>query len=88
MHASHMDHVERKKKKKKSQLPKSIYSLSPLMCESRTGDRSQHMVTLEGYSLERIMGEDFSDAGNVYLADGSPGAFICKNERSVIQFCV
>ena len=65
------------------------------MCESRTGDRVQHSGYLRGIFTGKGHGGDFSDAGNVYLTDGSTGAFMGKNERSIIliynfvcEFCI
>ena len=55
-----------------------------LTCESRRGDIGQHSGHLRRIFIGKGHVGNISDAGNVYFANGSTGAFICKNERSVI----
>lgn len=42
------------------------------------------VVTFRGIFTGMRHGGTFWDAGNMYLIDGSTGAFICKNEWNLI----
>lgn len=52
-----------------------------ITCESRRGDRGQHSGHLRRIFIGKDMGETSQMQENVYFANGSTGAFICKNER-------